>query len=80
LWYGRARGTSPLPDDFVKRIQSQYYSLIISDESLFEIEDAELQSLLSANYVKTVTLDESESPPAPVGMLVRPKAVYEPIR
>jgi hypothetical protein len=63
LWYGRARGTSPLPDDFVKRIQSQYYSLIISDESLFEIEDAELQNLLNANYVKTVTLDESESPP-----------------
>ena len=80
LWYGRARGTSPLPDDSVKRIQSKYYSLIISDESLFEIEDAELQNLLNANYVKTVTLDESESPPAPVGMLVRPKAVYEPIR
>jgi len=80
LWYGRARGTMPLPDDFVKRIRDRYYALIISDESLFEIEDAKLQNLLSANYVRTVTLDESESPPAPVGMLVRPSVVYEPIR
>ncbi len=78
LWYGRARGNTPLPDDFVKRIQNHYYSTIISDESLFEIEDAELQNLLSAYYVKTLTIDESESPPAPVGMLVRPMAIYEP--
>ncbi len=78
LWYGRARGTTPLPDDFVKRIQNHYYSTIISDESLFEIEDAELQNLLSAYYVKTMTLDENESPPAPVGMLVQPKTIYMP--
>ena len=78
LWYGRARGVTPLPDDFVKRIQNHYYSMIVSDESLFEIEDTELQNLLSAYYVKTVLIDESESPPAPVGMLVRPRAIYEP--
>lgn len=78
LWYGRARGTSPLPDDFVKRIRDHYYSMIISDESLFEIEDVELQNLLNSYYLKTVTIDESESPPAPVGMLVRPMAIYEP--
>ncbi len=78
LWYGRARGTSPLPDDFVKRIRDHYYSMIISDESLFEIEDAELQNLLNSYYVKTMMIDESESPPAPVGMLVRPMAIYEP--
>ena len=78
LWYGRGRGTTPLPDDFVKRIQNHYYSMIISDESLFEIEDTELQSLLSANYVKTMIIDESESPPAPVGMLVQPKVIYVP--
>lgn len=78
LWYGRAGGTTPLPDDFVKRIQNHHYSMIISDESFFEIEDAELQSLLSANYVKTMMIDESESPPAPVGMLVQPKVIYIP--
>jgi hypothetical protein len=78
LWYGRARGTAPLPDDFVKRIQNRYYSMIVSDESLFELEDAELQNLLNSYYVKTMIINESESPPAPVGMLVRPSAVYEP--
>jgi hypothetical protein len=78
LWYGRARGTAPLPDDFVKRIQSHYYSMIISDETLFEIEDAGLQNLLNSYYAKTTIIDESESPPAPVGMLVRPMAIYEP--
>ncbi len=79
LWYVRGRGARPLPDDFVGRIQSQYYSAVISDESFFETEP-DLASLLTTYYYPAEALPLDAAPPAPVGMAVRPQMIYRPIQ
>ena len=77
LWYVRELGAQPLPADLVERLSSRYYAEIISDESSFETEPA-VYSLLLANYAVYETLPASLAPPAPVGVLVRPRLVYRP--
>jgi hypothetical protein len=77
LWYVRERGALPLPDDFAQRIESRYYSAIISDESSFE-KMPDLQALLAANYPRSELLSSSESPPTITGVSVRPRVIYFP--
>jgi hypothetical protein len=77
LWYVRHRGEKALPDDFVKRIQSHYYSAIISDESIFETQP-DIHKLLTAYYLQTETINLNESPSTMTGVLVRPKIIYYP--
>jgi hypothetical protein len=76
MWHARARGTLPLPPDFVARIKSQYYAAIVSDNSVFETEP-ELQRLLNTYYTPSETLAPGESPPTTTGMVVRPEVVYK---
>jgi 4-amino-4-deoxy-L-arabinose transferase-like glycosyltransferase len=77
LWYVRERGQQSLPPDFVARIEKHYYTLIISDNSLFETEPG-LQQLLSRYYLPTGVLEPDEAPPTNTGMIVRPMVVYTP--
>jgi len=76
LWYVRHRGDLPLPEDFVNRIKSHYYSEIISDESFFETQP-DLLRLITANY-SAQTLTASEAPHTNTGVIVQPKVVYLP--
>lgn len=48
IWYIYQWQGVPLPDDFVARIENQYYAAIISDESLFETEPA-IRELIAAH-------------------------------
>jgi hypothetical protein len=77
LWYVRQRGELPLPDDFVNRIESHYYSAIISDESFFETQP-DLHELITTYYIQTETLNLSNAPPTITGVVVRPKVIYVP--
>ena len=77
LWYVRERGALPLPDDFVNRIESHYYSAIISDESFFETQP-DLHELITTYYIRTETLNLSNAPPTITGVVVRPKVIYLP--
>jgi hypothetical protein len=77
LWYVRHRGELPLPDDFVNRIESHYYSAIISDESFFETQP-ELHELITTYYIQTETLNLSNAPPTIAGVIVHPKVIYLP--
>ncbi len=77
LWYVRHRGELPLPDDFVNRIESHYYSAIISDESFFETQP-DLHELITTYYIQTETLNFSKAPPTLTGVVVRPKVIYRP--
>jgi 4-amino-4-deoxy-L-arabinose transferase-like glycosyltransferase len=77
LWYVRHRGELPLPEDFVNRIESHYYSAIISDESFFETQP-DLHELITTYYVQTETLNLSNAPPTITGVVVRPKVIYLP--
>jgi hypothetical protein len=77
IWHAHVRQAQPLPQDFVARIESQYYAAIISDETLFET-DAEIRELLAAHYTPTGILDTSESPPTLSGMFARPTVIYTP--
>jgi len=77
LWYVRHRGELPLPDDFVNRIESHYYSAIISDESFFETQP-DLHELIMTYYIQTATLNFSNAPPTITGVVVRPKVIYLP--
>ena len=77
LWYVRHRGELPLPDDFVNKIQSHYYSVIISDESSFETQP-DLQQLITEYYIQTEMLRLSEAPTTLTGVIVHPKVIYRP--
>ena len=77
LWYVRHRGEKVLPDDFVDRIKSHYYSAIVSDESTFETQP-DLQKLLTQYYVQTETLNPSQAPSTITGVIVRPKIIFRP--
>jgi hypothetical protein len=77
LWHARLRGEEPLPDDFVNRIESHYYSAIISDESFFETQP-DLHELITTYYMQTETLNLSNAPPTITGVVVRPKVIYLP--
>jgi hypothetical protein len=77
LWHARLRGEEPLPDDFVNRIESHYYSAIISDESFFETQ-TDLHKLILAYYVQAEMLNSSQAPPTITGVVVRPKVIYLP--
>jgi len=77
LWYVRHRGELPLPDDFVNRIESHYYSAIISDESFFETQP-DLHELITTYYIQTKTLNLSNAPPTLTGVVVQPKVIYLP--
>jgi len=77
LWYVRHRGELPLPDDFVNRIQSHYYSAIISDESSFETQP-DLQKLIDRYYFQAEILNLSEAPTTMTGVIVHPKVIYHP--
>jgi hypothetical protein len=77
LWHARLRGEQPLPDDFVNRIESHYYSAIISDESFFETQP-DLHKLITTYYIQTETLNLSSAPPTITGVVVRPKVIYLP--
>jgi 4-amino-4-deoxy-L-arabinose transferase-like glycosyltransferase len=77
LWYVRDRGAYPFPDDFVQRLQTKYYRVIISDESDFETEPA-LKELLAENYPSTELLPPADGPPTTTGVVVRPMVIYRP--
>ena len=77
LWYVRHRGELPLPDDFVNRIQSHYYSVIISDESYFETQP-DFQKLITAYYAEDEMLNLGEAPTTMTGVIVQPKVIYYP--
>jgi hypothetical protein len=77
LWYVRHRGDLPLPDDFVNRIESHYYSAIISDESFFETQP-DLHKLITTYYIQTETLNRGSAPPTITGVVVRPKVIFLP--
>ncbi|HXQ32447.1 MAG TPA: hypothetical protein VN843_00360 [Anaerolineales bacterium] len=77
LWYVRHRGELPFPDDFVNRIQSHYYSVIISDESSFETQP-DFQRLISTYYTEDEMLNPSQAPTTMTGVIVHPKAIYHP--
>jgi hypothetical protein len=77
LWYVRHRGEQPLPDDFVSRLSSRYYTAIISDESVFETDPA-VHLLLLENYSPAETLDTNQAPATNTGVVVRPQLVYRP--
>ena len=77
LWYVRHRGELPLTNDFVNRIQSHYYTAIISDESFFETQP-DLRKLLTTYYVQTETLNPGQAPSTITGVIVRPKIIYRP--
>jgi hypothetical protein len=77
LWYVRHRGDLPLPADFVNRIQSHYYSAIISDESFFEVQP-DLHKLITTYYTQIETLTPSQVPSTITGVVVRPKVIYLP--
>lgn len=79
LWHARRRGQDPLPEDFVRRIERQHYTLILSDESDYFEKDPALIVLLAAHYRQTRILEEGESPPTLSGPVVRPLVVYAPI-
>jgi hypothetical protein len=75
MWHARERGVLPLPSDFVARLESGYYTAIISDNSIFETEPA-LQHLLDTYYQPARVLTERESPPTISGWPVRPSVIY----
>jgi hypothetical protein len=77
LWYVRHRGELPLPDDFVNRLKSHYYSVIISDESSFETQP-DLQQLITEYYIQAEMLSLSEAPTTLTGVIVHPKVIYRP--
>ena len=77
LWHARLRGEQPLPDDFVNRIESHYYSAIISDESFFEVQP-DLHKLITTYYTQSETLTPSQVPSTITGVVVRPKVIYLP--
>jgi 4-amino-4-deoxy-L-arabinose transferase-like glycosyltransferase len=77
LWYVRHRGDLPLPDDFVNRIESHYYSAIISDESFFETQP-DLHKLITTYYIQTETLNRGSAPSTITGVVVRPKVIFLP--
>ncbi len=76
IWYIYQWQGVPLPDDFVARIENQYYAAIISDESLFETEPA-IRELIAAHY-RAEPLPADESPPTTTGWPVRPTVIYFP--
>ncbi len=75
VWYIAHWQRQPLPADLVARIQTHYYSAIISDETLFET-DPLIHDLIAANYPRAESLPASESPPTLTGVVVRPMLVY----
>lgn len=77
IWHAHVRQAQPLPQDFVARIESQYYAAIISDETLFET-DPEIRELVAAYYTPTGILETNESPPTLAGMFARPTVIYTP--
>jgi hypothetical protein len=79
LWHARHRGRDPLPADFIGRIASQQYGLVISDDSDFFEKDPSLQNLLQAYYREARRLATKESPPTLSGPIIRPLIVYEPL-
>ena len=76
IWYIYKWQGVPLPDDFVARIENQYYAAIISDESLFETEPA-IRNLIATHY-RAEPLPADESPPTTTGLPVRPTVIYFP--
>jgi hypothetical protein len=78
LWHARHRGRDSLPADFIDRIATQRYGLIISDDSDFFEKDPALQDLLGAYYRPERRLTLEESPPTLSGPIVRPLIVYVP--
>jgi len=77
LWYVRRRGAEPLPNDFVTRIETSYYTAIISDESSFETEP-DLVALIDRYYERDQVLGEEDAPATNTGVVVRPTVVYRP--
>lgn len=78
LWHARFRARDPLPADFVSRIENQYYTMIISNQSNnFENEPA-LLALLEMYYTPLETLPANQSPPTLSGPLIRPRLIYVP--
>jgi hypothetical protein len=74
LWHLHQWLNLPWPADVVERIESHYYSAIVSDETLFET-DPSLHQLLMTNYPFTQTLI---APPTLTGVMVRPTTLYLP--
>ncbi len=75
VWYIAHWQRQPLPADLVTRIQTHYYSAIISDETLFET-DPLIHDLIARYYPHAESLPASESPPTLTGVVVRPMLVY----
>lgn len=77
FWYFYKDRGLPLPADFVERIETQHYAVIVSDESLFETEPA-FRSLIDAHYQPAERLSEADSPPTTTGLTARPQLILTP--
>ncbi len=77
LWYVRDRGVLPVPADFEARIETHYYSAIITDQSDFEVEPA-VHGLLTSYYVQAFAFEPGQAPATMVGVVVRPELIYRP--
>jgi hypothetical protein len=75
LWYARERGALLIPADFADRIQSQYYTVIISDESFFETQ-SDIRELIGTYYYPAQVIDLDQSPSTNTGVVVRPTLIY----
>jgi hypothetical protein len=78
LWHARFRGRDPLPADLVRRIETQYYAAIISDETEYFEDEPALLSLLNQYYTPAEILPLSQSPPVLSGPFARPQTLYIP--
>jgi len=77
VWYFYKNRGLALPADWVRRLETRRYGVIISDESLFETEPA-LRALLERYYAVAEGLPEAESPPTNTGVVVRPQLLWRP--
>jgi hypothetical protein len=77
MWYVRDRGALPVPADFEQRIETHYYSAIITDQSDFEIDPA-LHGLVNSYYVQAGAFDATQAPATMVGVVVRPQLLLRP--
>ncbi len=74
LWHLHHWLNEPWPNDLLTRLETRYYSAIISAESLFET-GPEIYPLLITNYPITQTLT---TPSTLTGLPIRPQTLYLP--
>jgi hypothetical protein len=75
VWYTHKRGNLPLPEDLIARLNSKFYSALITDEDLSESEP-EVAHLIDENYLLPEKLDYNFSPPSLTGLDQHPSFLY----